>query len=152
MQDIWTGLNNYAQIDHGCFQSVSTRIQKVDTLANTKKQRYIQSPVKHLIRSSSGESVRLLNPHIRWGHLVFATVNQVKIFSRNITHSVNWIRLTECATFQMTQCIKVKSWTTDITKTLVIEHKLKRNNSLSILIEKFSLMLRQLDCCLGWLS
>ena len=31
----------------------------------------------------------------------------------------------------------------------VIEHTLKRNNSLSILVEKLSLMLRQLDCCLG---
>ena len=114
LQDIWTGLNNYAKIDHECFHSEPSIIRKVQTLANTKKQRCIQSPVKHLTRSSSGE----LGPHIRWGYLVFATVSQVKVFSRNITYLTNWIRLTECAIFQMARYTKVKSWATE--KTLLL--------------------------------
>ena len=67
-------------MDHGCFHSVSTIIRKVQTLASTKNQRCIQSPFKQLIRLS--------DPHLRWDYLVFVTVNQVKVFSRNITHPV----------------------------------------------------------------
>ena len=55
---------NSAQIDHGCFHSVSTIIRKVQTLACAKKQRCIQSLGKHLIRSSSGELVGLPDPHV----------------------------------------------------------------------------------------
>ena len=85
-QKNWLGFARY--MDHVCFHSVSTIIRKVQTLASTKNQRCIQSPFKQLIKSSSRELVNLPDPHLRWDYLFFVTANQVKVFSRNIMHSV----------------------------------------------------------------
>ena len=86
---------------------MSTIIRKVQTLASAKEQTCIQSPVKHLLRSSSVEKAGLSDPHLGWDYLVFVTVNQVEVFSRNITHSVT-IQLMLCAKFQMAPHTNVK--------------------------------------------
>ena len=103
--DGWIIEKNMLSIKAKIKQIISFFI-KEQTLASTKKQRRIQNPVKHLWRSSSGEFKGLPDPHPH-PHLVFVTVNQVEVFSRNITLSVTGFNLRNVQHFKWSSTLKL---------------------------------------------
>ena len=123
-------------------------IKKQALASTTKKQRCIRNPVKHLRRSSSGE-LKGLPDSLPHPHLVFVTVNQVEVFSRNITLSVTGFNLRNVQHFKWSSTLKLSDglrikhcyWTRTKVKRMFIDFGWKKR-----------LMPRQLDCCLGWLG